>query len=174
MTKLIVFFFASVGLAGFSWSSLRDPRTHGFYRFFAFETLFVLILTNADHWFVNPLAFNQIFSSIFLATSLALAIHSFALLRLIGKPQGNFENTTRLVIVGAYRYIRHPLYSSLVFLAWGVFLKDLTLLGTLLTVVTCLFLVATARAEEAENLAKFGVDYERYMNSTRRFIPFIY
>jgi protein-S-isoprenylcysteine O-methyltransferase Ste14 len=174
MMKLILFVLGSAGIVTLSWSSLRNPRQHGFFRFFAFETLLVLVLSNVDRWFLHPLAFNQVLSWIFLATSLLLAIHGFYLLRIIGRPQGHFENTTALVIVGAYRYIRHPLYSSLVFGAWGVFFKDLTLLGGLLSIVTCVFLDATAKVEESENLAKFGTDYERYMKTTKRFIPFVY
>ena len=174
MVKLIVFVLASAIVVSITWSSPHDRKAHGFYRFFAFETLIVLILSNVDHWFADPLALNQIVSWILLTCSLFLAVHGFYLLHVIGKPRGNFENTTQLVIIGAYRFIRHPLYSSLVFLTWGVFLKDPSLLSLLLSVVTSVFLFATARVEESENLAKFGGDYERYMKSTRRFIPFIY
>ena len=35
-----------------------------------------------------------------------------------------FEKTSKLVTVGLYRYICHPLYSSLFFLGWGVFFKS--------------------------------------------------
>ena len=64
-------------------------------------------------------------------TSLLLAAHGFYLLRRVGKPDRSIEDatrlgiekTTRLVRSGAYRYIRHPLYASLLALAWGAFLK---------------------------------------------------
>ncbi len=174
MSNLIIFVLASTGIVAISWTSFLNRRTHGFYRFFAFETLLVLVLSNVDHWFFNPLSLSQIISWTFLVCSLVLAVHGYYLLRIIGKPQGNFENTTQLVIVGAYKYIRHPLYSSLVFLTWGIFIKDRTLLGFLLSAVTTLFLFATAMVEESENMAKFGSDYEQYMKSTRMFIPFVF
>ena len=51
-----------------------------------------------------------------------------------------FENTVKLVEVGLYRFIRHPMYASLLLLAWGAFLKHplfltfgLALLTTLLS-----------------------------------------
>lgn len=174
MVKLIVFVLASVIIVSISWSSPHNRKTHGFYRFFAFETLIVLILSNVDRWFADALALKQIISWLLLTCSLFLAVHGFYLLHIVGKPSGNFENTTQLVTVGAYRYIRHPLYSSLLFLTWGVLLKDFTLLSVLLTVVASGFLIATARVEESENLAKFGDDYERYIKSTKKFVPFVY
>ena len=40
-----------------------------------------------------------------------------------------FERTTKLVTSGIYKYIRHPLYSSLLLLAWGAFFKAPTQTG---------------------------------------------
>ncbi len=37
-----------------------------------------------------------------------------------------------------------------------------------------LFLVATARAEERENLADFGAQYAEYMRRSKRFVPFVF
>ena len=34
-----------------------------------------------------------------------------------------FEKTTELVTSGIFKYIRHPLYSSLIFLTWGIYFK---------------------------------------------------
>jgi protein-S-isoprenylcysteine O-methyltransferase Ste14 len=174
MVKLVLFIVVTIPLVLFSRPFLRNRRTHGFYRFFAFEIILLLILSNIDHWFSNPLAINQVVSWLILTCSAILAVHGFFLLRVIGRPQGDFENTTKLVIVGAYRYIRHPLYGSLLFFLWGVFLKDLSLLGFLLTAIGSVFLFATARIEESENLARFGDDYAEYMKSTRMFIPYLF
>lgn len=117
---------------------------------------------------------SQCVSWMLLTCSLGLAIHGFYLLQVIGRPQGNFENTTSLVVTGAYRFIRHPLYASLIFLTWGVFFKDLSVLGILLSIVASTFLFATAKAEESENTAKFGGAYEEYSKSTRMFIPYVF
>jgi protein-S-isoprenylcysteine O-methyltransferase Ste14 len=174
LLKLAIFAVVSVGATLFSWPSLHDPRSHGFPRFFAFETLLGLILLNVDRWYHDPLSAPQIVSWCLLACSLGLAIHGFYLLRVIGKPQGDFENTTALVTLGAYKYIRHPLYSSLLLLGWGVFLKDLSLLGVGLIAAATACLIATARLEEAENLRKFGDEYAAYMQTTKMFIPFLF
>jgi protein-S-isoprenylcysteine O-methyltransferase Ste14 len=92
----------------------------------------------------------------------------------VGRPKSGIESTTTLVIVGAYKYIRHPLYSSLLFLAWGVFCKAPSIPGGILAAVATAFLVTTARIEESENVQKFGVVYAAYMKTTRMFIPFLF
>ena len=172
--KLIIFAVVSAGIVHVSWNSLRNLRSHGFFRFFAFESLLVLILLNLAHWFRDPFSALQIVSWLLLLPSLILAVHGFHLLRVIGRPEGEIEDTTTLVTLGAYKYIRHPLYASLLLLGWGAFLKDPSLPGGILILTACAFLTATARVEEAENLDKFGADYVAYMKTTKMFIPFLF
>ncbi len=174
MIQLIVFALGSLGIIWFSWQPLHDRRAHGFYRFFAFEAILALILLNAERWFSDPFSPLQLASWLFLLVSLFLVIHGFYLLRVVGQPRGNFENTSTLVRIGAYRYIRHPLYSSLLFLAWGAFLKDPMLFGALLVLIATAALLATARVEEAENIGKFGADYRAYIRTTKMFVPFVF
>ncbi len=121
MLRVWIFLGASAAIAGLSRRSLRVRRSHGFYRFFAFELLAALILLEVPIWFRDPFSIRQLVSYFFGAVSIGLAIEGFRLLRLVGKPTPDaagstnlgFENTTTLVTVGAYRWIRHPLYASL-------------------------------------------------------------
>ncbi|MFQ5811622.1 MAG: methyltransferase family protein [Anaerolineae bacterium] len=172
--KLIIFAVVSGAIVFVSWASLRDLRSHGFFRFFAFESILVLILLNLEHWFRDPFSALQIVSWLLLLASLILAVHGFHLLRVIGRPKEGLEDTTTVVTVGAYKVIRHPLYSSLLLFAWGAFLKYPSLPGGILILATCAFVTATARVEEAENLDKFGADYAAYMRTTKMFIPFLF
>ncbi|MFQ5576423.1 MAG: methyltransferase family protein [Anaerolineae bacterium] len=174
IVKLALFAIGSLGIVRFSWPWLRNPRAHGFYRFFAFELLLALFLLNAGDWFREPFSPRQLAAWTLLFASLALAIHGFYLLRVIGQPKGDFEQTTTLVTVGAYKYIRHPLYASLLLLDWGIFLKHVSLLTLVLAVLITAFLTATAAVEEAENAAKFGADYREYIKTSKRFIPFLF
>jgi protein-S-isoprenylcysteine O-methyltransferase Ste14 len=174
MLKTIIFVVSSLGILLYSWPSMRNVRAHGFFRFFAFEGILGLILLNIGKWFNHPFSLQQLISWPLLCASIFLAIHSFYLLRIIGRPSGNFENTTGLVRIGAYKYIRHPLYSSLLFLGWGAFFKSITPGSMLLVAAITVFLFATARTEEAENLAKFGQEYTDYKKSTRMFVPFVF
>ena len=174
MIRIIIFIIVSVSFIVWSWPFLRNPRAHGFFRFFAFEAAVALILLNVTQWFQNPLSAHQIISWVLLGASLVMALHGFYLLGTIGKARYyNIDKTTALVKVGAYRYIRHPLYSSIFYLAWGVFFKDPSLLGIILVVAIMAFITATAKVEEKESLLKFGTDYAEYMNGTKMFIPFL-
>jgi protein-S-isoprenylcysteine O-methyltransferase Ste14 len=86
-----------------------------------------------------------------------------------------FERTTRLVRTGVYRFIRHPLYASLLAATWCAHLKNPEAAASLgLALAASAFLTATAVAEEVENLERFGLDYAAYMRRTRRFIPFVF
>lgn len=96
----------------------------------------------------------------------------FLLLSIIGKPKGDLENTTKLVEVGLYRFIRHPLYASLLFLGTGIFLKNISIVTTTLAFINFIALIATAKREEKEMLEKFGEEYIMYMQKTKMFIPF--
>ncbi len=179
--KTVVFLVATLGWAYLSRASLVVPRSHGFYRFFAAEAILVLALLQLDGWFREPFSWHQIISWNLLMIALFLVILAVRLLRQMGKPDSNrdevpligFEKTTALVTTGVYGYIRHPMYSSLLFLAWGIFFKAPAWAGGLLALAATLFLVATTRVEEAENLRFFGPAYQEYVKRTKMFIPFL-
>jgi protein-S-isoprenylcysteine O-methyltransferase Ste14 len=95
------------------------------------------------------------------------------MLRMAGRPEGGIDNTTVLLKQGAYKYIRHPLYGSLLLLGWGVFLKNVSLVSIILVLVASGFLVGMAKVEEKENLRKFGSDYASYIKTTKMFFPFL-
>jgi len=171
MIRLGVFTVLSILLLVFT---LRRPHRHRFYRFFAFESLLGLVLLNTDTWFRDPFSSIQLFSWIFLVSSLVLAIHGFRLLYTAGSPERDIEDTTQLVTTGAYRYIRHPLYCSLLLGGVGAFLKNPSLPGLLLFIILFAFVYATGRVEERDNLKKFGSAYRRYMEKTKMYIPFLF
>ena len=152
-----------------------------------------IILLNAPAWFVNPFGPRQIIAWMLLFGAIPVAIHGFWLLKQIGKPQQAnrplengtdanavtavnfaFENTTTLVTIGAYRYIRHPLYASLLILGAGAWLKDISTPATLLFGIMAGCLYMTARMEEDENEKRFGQSYTDYMRKTRMFIPYLF
>ncbi len=180
--KVIIFVLASAGLVWVSWPSLRSLRFHGLYRFLAWEAIVVLFLLNLDVWFAAPFSIHQLVSWGLLTVSLVLVGVGVQLLRGAGQPDDaredasllGFEKTTELVTTGLYRYIRHPLYSSLLFLTWGVFFKRLAWVGVAVAGLATVFLVMTVRIEEAENIRFFGDDYRHYMKRTKMFIPYLF
>ncbi len=154
--------------------TLIRPHPYRFTRFLAFVSLLGLIFLNADRWFVDPFSVRQIVSWIFLAGYLFLAVHGFTLIKTEGNPTGDFEDTTNLITRRAYRFIRHPLYSSLLLFGLGAFLKGPSLLGGGLVGALFIGVILTARIEEKHNLERFGEEYQQYMDKTKRFIPYIY
>jgi protein-S-isoprenylcysteine O-methyltransferase Ste14 len=183
MVQWIVFIIGSGFLVYVSRASLRSPKSHGFPRLFAWEFILGLFLLNVTTWFDNPLGWHQLISWVLLigcVVPLVLGTHA---LTSKGRPADHregddtllsFEHTTTLVTTGVYRHIRHPLYSSLLFLAWGIFFKDPSWIGGLLAVAANAALYATARADEAECLAFFGEPYADYMKASRRFVPYLF
>jgi protein-S-isoprenylcysteine O-methyltransferase Ste14 len=158
------------------------PRSHGFYRFFAWEFIVALFLLNVDVWFYAPGSWHQLISWFLLIVCIVPLIFGVRSLVTQGKPVKlreaelqllNFEKTTTLLTTGIYHYIRHPLYSSLLLLTWGIFFKAPAGLGVLLALAATLCLIATAKADEAECIRFFGTNYEAYMKQTKMFVPFV-
>ena len=175
MSEIEIVFLAAgtVGLMFFTWRfSVQAGRFHGLYRFFAFESILILFLLNWRFWFVEPFSWYQIVSWILLCGSIVPAVEGFRLLKVVGKPDGQFENTTRLVKIGAYQFIRHPLYASLMILGLGIFLKHLSLIGGVCAIIDVAAIIGTARQEEKEMIGRFGEEYRAYMKETKMFIPY--
>lgn len=181
MDKVIFFIALSLPLIFFSKKSLFEPRSHGFTRFFGWECIIVLFVINYEKWFTNPFAVWQIVSWLLLIISLWFLIESVVRLGRARKPGivrvdeklFKFEKTTELVTSGIYRYIRHPMYSSLLFLAWGIWFKQPLWYLFPVALLASWLLWLTARRDEKECLSYFGEKYSEYMKGTKRLIPFV-
>lgn len=181
VAKSILFLLGSAALAWLSRSTLRNPRAHGFYRFFAWEAILALFLTNATHWFEDPFSAPKLLAWLLLTLSAFLVFASVSQFRKKGRIDRSrrdpslvsIEKTTSLVTSGVYRYIRHPMYASLLHLSWGILLKDASWTAVFLTLVATVMLFITARLEERENLRYFGEPYREYMKRTKMFVPYL-
>lgn len=182
MADAILFGILSVPLVFISRKTLAEVKSHGFYRFFSWECMLWLLISNLKYWFSDPFCIRQLISWLFLFISLYLIVAGVILLKKRGKPIQTrdekrlypFEKTSELIDTGIYKYIRHPLYASLLFLTWGILLKQITILLFLISVISTIFLFLTAIFDEKECLEYFGEKYNGYMKRTKRFIPFIF
>jgi protein-S-isoprenylcysteine O-methyltransferase Ste14 len=182
MLGWVVFLLCSTGILILSRCALKEHHTYAFPRFFAFEAILGLVVLNAPSWFAHPFSLHQVISWALILCSAIVAILSFRILHTLGAPadsaqdtgKQDFEKTTHLVTTGPYRYIRHPLYTSLLYLAWGIALKQINLVSVFLAFIASLALFLTAVYEEWENLYKFGDEYAAYVRQTGRFLPFIF
>lgn len=172
--KYIILILGTILIILFSWFlSIKYKRYHGIARFFAFESVFLLVFLNVRVWFKNPFSVLQLASWILMSVSLYVVITGFLLLKKEGKPDTNFENTSLLVKSGIYGFIRHPLYLSIFLFGTGVMIKHPDRVQLILAAINLIAVYITARIEETEMLTKFGDEYRTYMNETKMFIPFI-
>jgi protein-S-isoprenylcysteine O-methyltransferase Ste14 len=174
IVQITLFVGVTILLFIFSRPYLKDPRRHGFYRFFGWELTLFLVVLNMRIWFDDPFSPRQIASWLLLLVAILLAGIGFLQLSSIGKPKGFFENTTKLVESGLYKFIRHPLYASLILGTWGVALKNPDLLSITIAMAATICYFFTAKVEEEEMIVKFGEAYKEFIRRTKMFIPFIF
>lgn len=172
--QIVLFLGGSIVFFLYSRTYLKDPRKHGFYRFFGWELTLFLVVINLRVWFDDPLSTHQIISWVLLMLAILLAGVGFLQLHQFGKAEGSFENTTQLVEKGLYKFIRHPLYSSLIVGTWGAALKQPDLLSVIAAVGATICYFFTAKVEEEEMVEKFGEEYKAYMKRTKLFVPFVF
>ena len=182
MEDFFIWLVLSVPIIVISRRSLLHISSHGFYRFLAWECILWLIIVNCRYWFANPLGLAQIFSWIFLLYSLVLLIPAVMLMKKIGKPKLDrqddtlyvFEKTSELIQTGVFKYIRHPMYSSLLFLTWGVCLKNPEPTLIIISILSTILLYVTAKIEEREDVKFFGDKYEEYIKKSKMFVPYVF
>jgi protein-S-isoprenylcysteine O-methyltransferase Ste14 len=181
MNDLILLLAGTVVVVWLSRKPLRKPGSHGFYRFFAWEAILGLIVLNHRVWGADPYSPHQFTSWLLMLLSIFLVAEGTRTLRRDGAANAKrddgsfyeFEKTTQLVSHGIFGYIRHPMYASLLALAWGAFFQDPSLIGSLVAGIASFSLWLTAVTDERECLAYFGDPYAAYMQRTKRFIPFL-
>ncbi len=179
--RLAFFVTATLLNTMYSWRSLHNPKVHGFYRFFIFQGVIFLLVINGSmgptlspRWLKNFSQLLNAFAAFFVVAGYYQLRRSGNHTERIGFSENrHFENTARLIVAGIYRYIRHPMYGSLLLYAWGIYLGYPTMAGTPVVILATLAVYVAAKVEERENIAYFGNEYQEYMKTTKMFIPFI-
>lgn len=180
-TKLLLFLLLTVFITAVSWRTLFQVKSHGFPRYFAWVGMAWLLASNYPYWFRDPFSIHQLISWTLLFVGLIVVGYGGRQFLKQGNIDKNreadtlfgFEKTTSLVDDGIYKYIRHPLYASLIYLAWGIYFKHPTPPLTVISVCSTLLLYLTMRYDERECIAYFGDAYRDYMKRSRMFIPFV-
>jgi protein-S-isoprenylcysteine O-methyltransferase Ste14 len=84
------------------------------------------------------------------------------------------KQTDCLVISGPFRHVRHPMYSAVVLMSFGL---SLILFNWVLLVFTLVFLAVIIRMiplEEIQLTLAYNGEYRSYQSRTRRLIPWVY
>ena len=175
-----LFALGSALLIFISRRNLHAVQSHGVYRLLAWECMLLLLLRQYPFWFADRFAWYQCVSWLLLFTSLPVLVFAVRGLKQAGTDQQAradatllaFEKTAQLITSGIYRHIRHPMYSSLLLLNWGLLFKQpFSVLNIVLALAATVLLALTAKQEEQENLAYFGTAYGDYMTRSKRFLP---
>jgi len=108
---------------------------------------------------------------LFVALGLSLTLWAAGLFRIAGTPIRPFQPSTMLVITGAYRFTRNPMYLGMVLVLLGAAL----LLGTVAAFFPLPLFVWQVRRkfvlpEEAFLEALFGQPYRKYKSRVRRWL----
>ena len=86
--------------------------------------------------------------------------------------QPNLRDGCELITTGAYRYIRHPMYTSVITMMFAVLLATPTLLELIFFITLIMILILKAKREE--NLwCGHDKTYTEYKKITKLFIPYI-
>ncbi len=179
--KVFVFCLLSLPLLALSRRSLFGLKNHGLYRFVVWECILWLAVQNSRYLIVDQFDLQQVISSVLMIASLVYVLSAVFMMRKRGRAGTRradrtlfgFEQTTELVESGIFGHVRHPMYGSLLFLAWGVLLRNVAadlLVVALLATGACML---AALMEEKENTDYFGERYTDYMRKTKMFIPYV-
>ncbi|NQY22362.1 MAG: isoprenylcysteine carboxylmethyltransferase family protein, partial [Campylobacteraceae bacterium] len=103
---------------------------------------------------------------------------SFGLYTLYYNRLGNFnispeiKKNSKLIKNGAYQYIRHPMYFSVLIIMAGVILTNMNFINILIYIL--LIIVLYIKAAKEEKLWSLKLDeYKEYKTHTKMFVPFI-
>ncbi|HYB93264.1 MAG TPA: isoprenylcysteine carboxylmethyltransferase family protein, partial [archaeon] len=80
----------------------------------------------------------------------------------------------KLITYGIYKNVRHPIYFGVIL---GYFLVPIffhSLYGLLITIFIIPIILYRIKIEERVLIAKFGKEYQDYMQHSKKLIPYVY
>ncbi len=75
---------------------------------------------------------------------------------------------------GINSWVRHPIYTGIVFAMFGLLLLLPTKMTLMAIIITSVYLEIGIRLEEQKLIEEFGSDYEEYRKRVKKIIPFVY
>ncbi len=135
-------------------------------------TLFLIVWV-ADSFFLNYSKFLASFIPLYLRLSIALAAIAGSLYLFLKSHDvvKGHQRPEQILTTGAFKFIRHPLYMSVILFYTGLAVSTASLLAIALFVVIFIFYNFIAGYEEKLMVLKFGEDYEVYKQKTGKWIP---
>ena len=133
----------------------------------AAQTALLCIYTAIFFFLPGTLLFNPMPKPgiILCALGLLIIMLAFISLRAVIQIEPEPKAEGHLVSSGVYKYIRHPIYTGMVILVFGLFLRRPALFITIASVVVIIFLIVKSRFEEDLLQEKYS-DYGEYRKHT--------
>ncbi len=134
-----------------------------------------LVLLVLLFYFADPsLIFKNGFLAVLFILAIGLGLYSIYNMGLdTFSPYPEPKKGSKHVQTGAYRFIRHPMYTSLIILGLMLVLSDPQFLNTIVYIIL-LYVLDTKAAYEESFLLKLHPTYKEYIQKTSKFLPFVY
>lgn len=146
--------------------------SHPVYSYILVALQFILIglILLTGSWFIDNFSFGLILQ----ALSIVLALWAVKTMRL-----GKFniipdpKNDSKLIKAGPYRFIRHPMYASILLFFIPLIIQEPSTIRIAFYIALALTLVFKLHYEEKLLAEKFTA-YSNYQKQSHKLIPFIY
>jgi protein-S-isoprenylcysteine O-methyltransferase Ste14 len=85
-----------------------------------------------------------------------------------------YKENQELITTGPYKFVRHPIYSSMLLMLIGTILYYGYLFLLVIFAIVAVTFIWRTKKEEKIMTKLFGKKYQNYMKRTKRLIPFVY
>ena len=85
----------------------------------------------------------------------------------------DIKQNCKLITTGVYKYIRHPMYFSVIFGMFGIMIAFFSLRELILYIILIIVMITKLNYEESL-WCNYTKEYIKYKNKTKKLIPFIY
>ncbi len=86
---------------------------------------------------------------------------------------GMIRDRQMLVTDGPYRWVRHPMYTTLLIIYLAYFLMSANWSIGVVGLVYGILIFSIVNMEETTLIEKFGESYRQYMHHSGRFLPYL-
>lgn len=179
---IITLYFISLAIYGFTeiylqrkYAKSNVEKQDSSFIFIVVPFYMSLYLTTFEYWLAKPLLHTGTLVAGFVLLYLGIIFRIVALLTL---RQGfsraiEAKADSKLVTSGVYKYVRHPLYSTVFIMAMSGSIIFSCTYCWLLVGITLWGLIFRIKKEEAFLIQQYS-EYSEYSKRTKRIIPFIY
>jgi protein-S-isoprenylcysteine O-methyltransferase Ste14 len=151
-------------------STERKSRAYAAAQSVVFVLFALAVFSNRGPWLIRADGPARIVGTALALAGLLLMIVAIVNLRRVIQIAPSPREGGHLVTSGVYRYFRHPIYTGIVLVAIGLFLRQPTVPVAAAAVVVIAFLAAKVRFEESLLLARYP-DYAAYRARSWGLVP---